>query len=129
MSFILSHIITNANILCSVSQSAINEMESMQTKAMQIIGITTAKNRQEYDICSIQALIDKHCINTLVKILNDQHHSITQGLQRKDHFGTTRNMFPFRLRKCTTQKYQNTYVPKYARIIENLSQTESLVTK
>ena len=116
-SLILSHVISNAHVLCSVSLGAMDEIRHTQKKALKIIGINSDVDRQKYKIEEVDKLIDMHCQKKLTSILADPNHNITKSLKRKETI-RTRNTFPFALSKCRTASYENTFVQKYARVLE-----------
>lgn len=115
---ILSRIITNAPVLCSVSAKANDEMASLQRRALRIIGIDNAKGMKRFNITGVEQTIDKHCKKTMKRILNDEHHPITKGLETKP-IGRTRNQFPFVIPTCRLTARQNSFVQKYLRILES----------
>ena len=116
-SLIMSHVISNAHILCSVSAEAKGEIERVQNKALNAIGIKNDADRQTYKIEEVDKLINKHCEQKLTTILDDPSHYITKDLKRKDNI-KTRNTFPFAPSKCRTTRYEKTFVQKYIRVLE-----------
>ena len=114
----LSHIISNSTVLCSASKQIKQEIESMQNKVLKIIGINSDEEKENYKIEPTENTIDKQCMNTMAKILDNQDHHITMNLKKKDNI-RTRNNFPYLIQKCNKQQYQDSFVQKYMRKTES----------
>ena len=63
------------------------------------------------------AVIENHCKKTLNKILSDPNHPITKSLPTRDTTKTS-NKFPIAVQRCNKQKYQNSFLQQYLRILE-----------
>jgi hypothetical protein len=86
-SLILSHIISNATILCAASSSAKNEMENIML----------------HNLKTIQELIDTHCIKILTNILENPEHPLTKSITKPQE---SRHSFKFNIEKSRTTKYE-----------------------
>jgi hypothetical protein len=71
-SLILSHINSNSTVLCSTTKQVKEEIESVQNKALKIIGIKSDEEKKKYKIEPTEDTIDKQCMNTMAKILGNQ---------------------------------------------------------
>ena len=98
-SLVLSQIISNATTLCSTTQGAKDEMESLQKRFLRVIGLQSEEEIKKYNITPIASLLEKHCKATLNKILSDPNHPITKSLPTRDTT-KTRNKFPIAIQKC-----------------------------
>jgi len=116
-SLVLSQIISNATTLCSTTQAAKDEMESLQKRFLRAIGLQSEEEIKKYNIPPIASLIEKHCKATLNKILSDPNHPITKSLPTRDTT-KTRNKFPIAIQKCNKQKYQESFLQQYLRVLE-----------
>jgi hypothetical protein len=116
-SLILSHINSNSTVLCSTTKQVKEEIESVQNKALKIIGIKSDEEKKKYKIEPTEDTIDKQCMNTMAKILGNQDHYITKSLKKKEVI-RTRNSFPYQILKCNKQQYQESFVQKYLRKAE-----------
>ena len=110
----LSHIISNSVVLCSASKQIKQEIESIQNKVLKIIGINSDEENEKYKIEPTENTIEKQCMTTMAKILDNQDHHITMNLKKKENI-RTRNNFPFQIQKCNKQQYQDSFVQKYMR--------------
>ena len=59
-------------------------MESIQSKALKIIGVKTNEEKNKYKIEPADNLIDQQCMNKMTKILGNQDHYVTKGLKKKE---------------------------------------------
>jgi hypothetical protein len=117
-SLMLSHIISNSAVLCSASKQIKQEIESIQNKVLKIIGINSDEEKEKYKIEPTENTIEKQCMTTMAKILDNQDHHITMNLKKKENI-RTRNNYPFQIQKCNKQQYQDSFVQKYMRKIES----------
>jgi len=115
-SLVLSHIISNVITLSSSSQKVINEMTALQNRYLKIIGINNSQDLEKYKIETIENLMEKHGKKRLTKILIDPTHPITKSLENRETI--TRKNFSFVIPKCKSEKYQNSYLQKYLRLLE-----------
>ena len=119
-SLILSHIISNATILCAASESAKNEMENMMNRIIKIIQISP-ETRKKHNLTSIQELIDTHCIKILTKILENPNHTLTKSITKPTE---TRHTFKFNIETCRTTKYAKSFVQQYLTKIERTNRNQ-----
>lgn len=114
-SIVLNHIISNVATLCSTSKRVKDEMESLQRRFLKTIGITNKEN-PTYKIVTIDELIEKHGKRRLVDILTNSDHPITKSLEKRESI--TRKGFPFKINKCKSEMYQNSYLQQFLRKLE-----------
>ena len=115
-SLISSQIVANATTLCSVSENAKNEMIAIQKRALKIMDVKES-DMPTLKIKGIDELIEERCTQQINKILADDEHPITLGLQKRST-DASRNKFPFAIPRCNTARHQNSFVPKYTRRVE-----------
>ena len=117
-SLILSLITSNSITLCSKTKNAKNEIESIQNQALKIIGINKEDAKNKYNIDTTQAIIDKYCIKKMEKIIDDEIHPITSSLKkRNEEMVTQRRNFKYHQVKCKTTTYQQSFIPRYLKIM------------
>ena len=115
-SLISSQIASNATILCSTSEQAKKEMQSMQKRALRAMNINENQCKK-LSIVPTEDLISKRCTEQMQQLLNNSDHSITKAL-RKRTTNVTRSKFEFNIERCRTERHMNTFVPKYLRELE-----------
>ena len=91
---------------------------SIQNKVLKIIGINSDEENEKYKKEPTENTIEKQCMTTMAKILDNQDHHITMNLKKKENI-RTRNNFPFQIQKCNKQQYQDSFVQKYMWKIES----------
>ena len=92
-------------------------MESLQKRFLRVIGLESEDEIKKFNIIPISNLLENHCKTTLNKILADPNHPITKSLPKRDTT-KTRNKFPIAIQKCSKQKYQESFLQKYLRVLE-----------
>ena len=92
-------------------------MESLQKRFLRVIRLQSEEEIKKYNIIPIASLLEKHCKATLNKILSDPNHPITKSLPTRDTT-KTRNKFPIAIQKCNKQKYQESFLQQYLRVLE-----------
>jgi hypothetical protein len=125
-SLVQSQVISNAITLCSTSKRVQEEMEATHKRFLKVIGVNETEIRK-YKIETMSKLVDEHCKKTLSKILNNEEHPTTKTLEKRESH--TRNKFPFRIHKCNGEKYQNSFLQKYIRKLEQESYTATNTKK
>ena len=121
-SLILGQIISNAHTLCSANKETLEEINNIQNRALKIINIKNNNNNSnnvDYKIINTDELIDKYCIKRLNNIIENENHPVTKSLIKKENINKTRQKFPFKIKKCRTNTYENSFVQKYLRILES----------
>jgi len=125
-SLVLSQIISNVITLCSTTKKVKDEMVSIQNRFLKTIGIYDKEELEKHKIVTIEELIEKHGRQTLIRILVNAEHPVTKSLQKRDT--VTRNKFPFKIDKCNNEKYQNSFLQQYLRVLEKEGFTTNTAT-
>ena len=112
----LSHITYSAPVLTSASIHALDEMMHFQKAIMKIIGIDSELAATKYRVIPIIAHIDATCSKVLIRLINDPSHPIFDNLHRSNRLASK---FPLTARLAKSEKYSNSFLPKYIRALTN----------
>ena len=113
----LSHFIYSAPVLTSVSDKAKNEIKSFHANVLRILKLTPDELLKKYNINSIENLIDKTCVDILLRIVNDPDHPITSKLKINTRaLDITKK---YHAPAANTEAYKNTFIPKYMRLLRD----------
>ena len=91
-------------------------MSAIQKRALHIMNVKES-DLTRLKIKDIDQLIEERCTQQMENILADSNHPITLSHQKRT-IGASRNTFPFVIPRCNTAKRQNSFVPKYKRLLE-----------
>ena len=109
----LSHFIYSAPVLTSVSEKAKNEIKSFHANVLRILKITPDELLTKHKINSIEKLIDKTCVDILIRIVSDPDHPITAKLKINTRaLDITKK---YHVPATNTEAYKNTFIPKHMR--------------
>ena len=98
----------------------------MQRRYLKTIGIVSKEDLAKHNIITIEELIVKHGRQRLTKILNDQGHPITRSLEKRE--SVTRKNFPFKIKKCNSEKYQKSFLQQFLRTLEKEGLSTPILT-
>ena len=90
-------------------------MNSFQNRTLRIINISKEKAYAQYNITSIDDLIEKTNLNTMDAITADHNHPLTKKLIKTKRLRQTRSNFNFAIDKPRTTAYANNFIQKYLR--------------
>jgi hypothetical protein len=120
-SLFLSHFAYSAPILTSASAQVKSEMEALQRRAMNIIGVSADDARLKYNIIPVTEFIDNICTRVMSRVLANNEHPITVKYKKQvlRESRSAKNGFVYRVPTCKTARYKNSFVPKYLRALRD----------
>jgi hypothetical protein len=94
-----------------LSEKAKNEIKSFHANVLRILKITPDELLNKHKINSIEKLIDKTCVDILLRIVSDPDHPITAKLKINTRaLDITKK---YHVPATNTEAYKNTFIPKH----------------